>query len=256
MKITSPVILVMLVTLVTGCISSREFVSVERKFSKEQKPSGFHQVQKGDTLFSIAWRYGLDFQKLASTNSLSKPYIIYPGQKIDVRVRPNAPVLPKKSTVEKPSKQPVTKKARPKLKPKNSHKAPVRTTKVAASDWKWPVNGRLIGYFSTKKPVSKGIDIGGSLGESVLAAAAGTVVYAGRGLRGYGNLVIVKHNETYLSAYAHTSRIVVSEQDVVKAGQKIAEIGSTGTDKVKLHFEIRKNGKPVDPLNFLPKHPG
>jgi lipoprotein NlpD len=87
-------------------------------------------------------------------------------------------------------------------------------------------------------------------------AAAGTVVYAGQGLRGYGNLVIVKHNDTYLSAYAHTSRILVSEQEVVKAGQKIAEIGSTGTDKVKLHFEIRRNGKPVDPLRYLPSRPG
>ena len=89
-----------------------------------------------------------------------------------------------------------------------------------------------------------------------MAAAAGTVVYAGQGLRGYGNLVIVKHNDTYLSAYAHTSRILVSEQEVVKAGQKIAEIGSTGTDKVKLHFEIRRNGKPVDPLRYLPSRPG
>jgi lipoprotein NlpD len=114
----------------------------------------------------------------------------------------------------------------------------------------------LIGHFSTKKPVNKGIDIAGALGESVLAAAAGTVVYAGQGLRGYGNLVIVKHNDTYLSAYAHTSRILVSEQEVVKAGQKIAEIGSTGTDKVKLHFEIRRNGKPVDPLRYLPSRPG
>jgi lipoprotein NlpD len=104
--------------------------------------------------------------------------------------------------------------------------------------------------------VSKGIDIAGSLGESVLAAAAGSVVYAGTGLRGYGNLVIIRHNEKFLSAYAHASRIVVRENESVKAGQKIAEIGSTGTDKVKLHFEIRENGKPVDPLKFLPKTGG
>ena len=90
----------------------------------------------------------------------------------------------------------------------------------------------------------------------MLAAAAGTVVYAGQGLRGYGNLVIIKHDDTYLSAYAHSSRILVREQEVVKAGQKIAEIGSTGTDKVKLHFEIRRNGKPVDPLRYLPSRSG
>jgi len=256
MKITSAVILVMLVTLVTGCISSRDFVSVEGKFSDSQKPTGFHRVQKGDTLFSIAWTYGLDFQALANANSISSPYTIYPGQKIDIRNIPQPTVLAKRSTVEKPSKPPVTKPVKSKVTAKTSHKAPQRSVVSSATDWMWPVNGRLIGYFSTRKPVNKGIDIAGALGESVLAAAAGTVVYAGRGLRGYGNLVIVKHNDTYLSAYAHTSRIVVSEQDVVKAGQKIAEIGSTGTDEVKLHFEIRKNGKPVDPLNHLPKKPG
>ena len=256
MKIIAPVTLVMLVTLVTGCISSREFVSVERKFSKEQISSGFHRVEKGDTLFSIAWRYGLDFRQLASANSISTPYIIYPGQKIDIRNLPKTPVLATKSTVEKPSKPAVTKRSVAKPKSKISHKTPQRSSPASATDWMWPVNGRLIARFSTTKPVNKGIDIAGPLGESVLAAAAGTVVYAGRGLRGYGNLVIVKHNEIYLSAYAHTSRIVVSEQDVVKAGQKIAEIGSTGTDKVKLHFEIRKNGKPVDPLNHLPGKPG
>ena len=256
MKITAPVILVMLVTLVTGCISSRDFVSVEGKFSKERMPSGFHRVSKGETLFSIAWRYGLDLRQLANANSISKPYTIYPGQKIDIDFEPKPVALAKRPTVGKTSKQPVTNKVRPKVKPKNGHKSPAKAVVTTSADWKWPVNGRLIGRFSTRKPVNKGIDIAGSLGESVLAAAAGTVVYAGRGLRGYGNLVIVKHNDTYLSAYAHTSRIVVSEQDVVKAGQKIAELGSTGTDKVKLHFEIRKNGKPVDPLNHLPKHPG
>lgn len=252
MKITSPVILVMLVTLVTGCLSSRDFVSVERKFSSEEKTPGFHHVKKGETLFSIAWRYGLDFRTLASTNSISAPYTIYPGQKIDVRNVPRPKTAQASRSVEKPSKPPVpnTVKSQPEV--KNSHNTPLTVASTSNGKWIWPVNGRLISRFSTKKPVNKGIDIDGALGESVLAAAAGTVVYAGRGLRGYGNLVIVKHNETYLSAYAHTSRIVVSEQDVVKAGQKIAEIGSTGTDKVKLHFEIRKNGKPVDPLKHLP----
>ncbi|WP_419813151.1 peptidoglycan DD-metalloendopeptidase family protein [Bacterioplanoides sp.] len=252
MKITSHVILVMLVTLVTGCLSSRDFVSVERKFSSEEKTTGFHRVKKGDTLFSIAWRYGLDFRTLANANSISAPYTIYPGQKIDVRNIPRPAAIQASRSVEKPSKPPVTNTVKSQPQAKISHKTPPPPVSNREARWQWPVNGRLISSFSTRKPVNKGIDIDGALGESVLAAAAGTVVYAGRGLRGYGNLVIVKHNETYLSAYAHTSRIVVSEQDVVKAGQKIAEIGSTGTDKVKLHFEIRKNGKPVDPLKHLP----
>ncbi|WP_430461415.1 peptidoglycan DD-metalloendopeptidase family protein [Thalassolituus sp. LLYu03] len=256
MKARVTVTLVMIATLVTGCVSGREFVSVEEKFSKGQAATDFHLVEKGETLFSIAWRYGIDFRELASANSISSPYTIYPGQKIDIRNISKKSVVAHTETVEKPSKPAPKKESVPKPVAKTSQIAPVPVAEAAETDWKWPANGRLIGYFSTKKPVNKGIDITGSLGESVLAAAAGTVVYAGEGLRGYGNLVIVKHNETYLSAYAHASRILVREQEVVKAGQKIAEIGSTGTDKVKLHFEIRRNGKPVDPLRYLPPRPG
>ncbi|MCT7358311.1 MAG: peptidase M23 [Thalassobium sp.] len=256
MKALTTVILVTIATLLTGCLSGREFISVEEKFSKGQTVTGFHLVERGETLFSIAWRYGIDYRELASANSIASPYVIYPGQKIDIRnitKRSSSPVV---ASVENPSK-PLPKTQSPaKLPKKTSHNPPKISANNADTDWKWPVNGRLIGHFSTKKPVNKGIDIAGALGESVLAAAAGTVVYAGQGLRGYGNLVIVKHNDTYLSAYAHTSRILVSEQEVVKAGQKIAEIGSTGTDKVKLHFEIRRNGKPVDPLRYLPSRPG
>ncbi|MCD8532842.1 MAG: peptidoglycan DD-metalloendopeptidase family protein [Saccharospirillaceae bacterium] len=193
---------------------------------------------------------------MASANSIASPYVIYPGQKIDIRNITKRAAPPATAAVENPSKPLPKIQSQSKPVGKTSHSTPKVSANAADTDWKWPVNGRLIGYFSTKKPVNKGIDIAGTLGESVLAAAAGTVVYAGQGLRGYGNLVIVKHNDTYLSAYAHTSRILVSEQEVVKAGQKIAEIGSTGTDKVKLHFEIRRNGKPVDPLRYLPSRPG
>ena len=256
MKLAATVILVTLVTLVSGCLSSREFVSVEEKFTKGERASGFHQVRRGDTLFSIAWRYGLDYRELASANSISSPYVIYPGQKIDISYPPSQVRQGVVASVEKPSKAPSVKESASKPTTQKSHNAPVLPSSDAETDWKWPTNGRLIGYFSAKKPVSKGIDIAGSLGESVLAAAAGSVVYAGTGLRGYGNLVIIRHNEKFLSAYAHASRIVVRENESVKAGQKIAEIGSTGTDKVKLHFEIRENGKPVDPLKFLPKTGG
>lgn len=256
MKALATVTLVMIATLLTGCLSGREFISVEEKFSKPQSATGFHLVQKGDTLFSIAWRYGIDYRELASANSIASPYVIYPGQKIDIRNINKRAVVSASPTVEKPSKTPAKTQGSAKPPAKTSHITPKKNAISVASDWKWPANGRLIAQFSTRKPVNKGIDIAGSLGESVLAAAAGTVVYAGQGLRGYGNLVIVKHNDTYLSAYAHTSRILVREQEIVKAGQKIAEIGSTGTDKVKLHFEIRRNGKPVDPLSYLPARSG
>ncbi len=256
MKQAAAVTLVTLVTLLSGCLSGREFISVEEKFSNEQSVTGFHLVERGDTLFSIAWRYGIDYRQLASANSISSPYIIYPGQKIDVSGQARSVASAPVRSVENPSKPAsVTQPSPPRPVP-IIHSAPKSEASSAEPDWKWPANGRLIARFSTKNPVNKGIDIAGSLGESVLAAAAGTVVYAGQGLRGYGNLVIIKHNDVYLSAYAHTSRILVSEQEVVKAGQKIAEIGSTGTDRVMLHFEIRQNGKPVDPLQYLPERPG
>jgi lipoprotein NlpD len=120
-------------------------------------------------------------------------------------------------------------------------------------DWIWPTDGKVLEGFSGK---SKGVRIAGVAGQPVLASAAGQVVYSGSGLRGYGKLLIIKHNNTYLSAYAHNSKILVQEGETVTRGQKIAEMGNSDTDSVKLHFEIRKNGKPVDPLNFLPRGSG
>ncbi|MEH6344918.1 MAG: peptidoglycan DD-metalloendopeptidase family protein [Bermanella sp.] len=134
-----------------------------------------------------------------------------------------------------------------------SSKSPKQWGKATSPRWTWPAKGKLIAKFSAKSPANKGIDIAGGLGESVTAAAAGSVVYAGSGLLGYGNLVIIKHNEQYLSAYAHNKRLLVKESQKVKAGQTIAELGSSGTDKVKLHFEIRRQGKPVDPMLYLPR---
>lgn len=239
--------------VMTGCISSREFISTEAKFSESKKATGFHIVEKGDTLFSIAWTYGWDYQELASANSIAKPYIIYAGQKIDIAT----PRLVKKSaktlSVGKMSKG-TPKQEKPASRPvKSSHNTTIKRSLESKTGWNWPVKGKVIAGFSPKNRQNKGIDIAGKLGESVNAAAAGTVVYAGKGLRGYGNLVIIKHDAKFLSAYAHTSRILVREKEKIKAGQIIAEIGSTGTNKVKLHFEIRRNGRPVDPLQFLPK---
>ena len=123
----------------------------------------------------------------------------------------------------------------------------------SAQGWAWPANGMLIGKFSSNGSLNKGIDIAGELGQPVLAAADGAVVYAGSGLRGYGELVIIKHSDAYVSAYGHNRRLLVREGQQVKVGQHIAEMGSTGADRVKLHFEIRRQGKPVDPLQYLPR---
>jgi lipoprotein NlpD len=118
--------------------------------------------------------------------------------------------------------------------------------------WQWPAAGKLIQRFSAGAQPHKGVDIDGRSGDPVYAANSGSVVYAGNGVRGYGNLLIVKHDETFLSAYAHNSKLLVKEGDVVRGGEKIAEIGDSGTDRVKLHFEVRKQGNPVDPLKILP----
>lgn len=253
MKNMQYVVLVIIFTFVSGCGVTAGFVSVERKFADGESVSGHHRVVKGETLYSIAWRYGLDFRDLASVNSISSPYTIYPGQKISLAAGAPSGANTSFKTVNKS-----TISAASGLNTSNSTRvvAPIpikKPVETPVNDWIWPANGRLISQFSTTPPLNKGVDIEGALGESVKATMAGTVVYAGQGLRGYGNLVIIKHNETYLSAYAHANKIVVSEQETVKAGQKIAEIGSTGTDKNKLHFEIRQNGQPVDPLQYLPK---
>ena len=252
MKLVKPILVILSVSILTACLSGEGFVSVNKKFGDGGGSKEFHEVHRGDTLYSIAWRYGLDFRQLAAVNSISPPYTIYPGQKIDIKYDLNQNPAPSVS-VNKPSKPTPTQQETTQVKANPVSKPPKVTPSVAVSGWQWPLQGKLIGRFSTKEPVNKGIDIASSLGESVMAAAAGTVVYAGTGVRGYGNLVIVRHNDEFLSAYAHASRVLVRENQKIKAGEKIAETGSTGTDKVKLHFEIRKNGKPVNPLSYLPK---
>ncbi len=234
--------------------------------------SGQHIVKRGETLYSIAWMYNRDFKELAASNGIVAPYTIYPGQKISltvrrpVAVRPYIPPTVKKPqpVVSKPPKTPAKAVSKPQKvvsERKNNtsvkkQPAPTPTKKPAvtsSSGWQWPVNGRVISGYSLKVPVNKGIDISGKLGEPVAAAASGEVVYAGSDLSGYGRLIILKHNGSYLSAYAHNRELFVNEGDSVKAGQKIAEIGSTGTTEPKLHFEIRRDGKPVDPMGYLPR---
>jgi lipoprotein NlpD len=208
-----------------------------------------HKVVSGETLYSIAWKYSKNYKELARINGIKSPYVIYPGQRITIKnTPPKKKVKPKKVTKNNKviKKKEVVSKT-PKL---SRADASVLKEKIR---WRWPARGKLLAAFSSNARFNKGIDIAGKLGEPVYAAARGKVVFSGSGLRGYGRLVIIHHDEKFLSAYAHNSRLLVKENQVVKAGQKIAEIGSTGTDKAKLHFEIRKDGKPVDPLRYLPK---
>ncbi len=194
---------------------------------------GSYIVKNGESLYSIAWKHGWDYRELAVVNNIRSPYIIYPGQKIKLAI----------------VKHPI-KTSKPKKKIKKHLK---QSASTKAINWQWPTRGVIIEKFLGVDSGNKGIDIQAKFGAPVAASADGVVVYAGNGLIGYGNLLIIKHNSTYLSAYAHNNKLFKEEQETVQAGEKIAEIGSTGAKSNRLHFEIRKNGKPVNPLRYLPK---
>jgi len=231
--------------------------------STSKDKSGYHIVTKGDTLYSIAWRYDFDYKDIASWNQVNAPYTIYPGQFIRLKPIPKKKGAPLKSepiAKKTPAKVPLEKTLKPvqkktvvaakkpesKLKSESKPDLPKGPVK-----WSWPTNGKIV---KSKSPTSKkGIDISGSPGQTIKAAAGGEVVYSGSGLIGYGKLIIIKHNETYLSAYAYNSKLLVKEGDRVTAGQHISEMGRDHTGHNVLHFEIRQNGKPVSPIKHLPK---
>lgn len=253
--------------LLGGCTSSPSGnVQVVDRNAVARTNSGHYVVQRGDSLYSIAFRYGWDWRELADLNGISAPYTIHPGQKIRfgrgqssgtyAAERKPAPASSKATSstavVAAPA-NPAARTEKPSAAP--AAVAPIPTPIPAANSpagWTWPANGPLVGRFSSNGSLNKGIDIGGQLGQPVSAASDGAVVYAGNGLRGYGELIIIKHSDLYVSAYGHNRKLLVREGQQVKAGQTIAEMGSTGTDQVKLHFEIRQQGKPVDPLQYLP----
>ncbi|AZL70210.1 MULTISPECIES: peptidoglycan DD-metalloendopeptidase family protein [Pseudomonas] len=259
-------------TLLAGCSSTGSSGArvVDRNNAAPKRPavtSGQYVVKPGDTLFSIAFRYGWDYKELAARNNIPPPYTIRPGQPIrfssgaggSTTVVTSSPSSSSKTTViRRPVGTPPPPASNGKSATSASSSSSQTVAQVPAAEravggWTWPANGVLIGKFASNGSLNKGIDIAGDLGQPVFAAADGAVVYAGSGLRGYGELIIIKHSDTYVSAYGHNRRLLVREGQQVKAGQTIAEMGSTGTDRVKLHFEIRRQGKPVDPLQFLPR---
>ncbi len=256
-----------------------------------------HKVVKGDSLYSIGFRYQKDYKTLAAINNIKPPYRIYPDQIIKltgtapnkVVFKPNQsnnkqtvskgvqtkpmvstqPVVAKKeppqpnktkntpntntqATVAKPNNKPTTNSTANKPVKKPARKpVTVATPNNNNLKWLWPTKGKIRTTFLASNPARKGISIGGNEGQPVKAAEAGVVVYSGSGLLGYGELVIIKHNEQYLSAYGHNKSLKVKEGQAVNRGQVIAELGSSGTNVNNLHFEIRKNGKPVNPLNYV-----
>jgi lipoprotein NlpD len=234
---------------------------------------GSHTVRKGDTLLRIALDNGQNYRDLVAWNNLADPDDIKVGQVLRVvppervaGVQTSPITLPERAAPRRPAAR-TDKRTEPavaeaqKNEPARADKAePATPVAVAARtvtaiddeklSWMWPSDGRIIATFDEGR--NKGIDIAGRLGQQVMAAGAGKVMYAGSGIRGYGNLVIVKHSNSLLSAYAHNRSIVVKEGETVSKGQVIAEMGDSDADSVKLHFEIRQQGKPVDPSRFLP----
>jgi len=241
----------LLICLFSAC-SSNNYAPISNLERPKTVTKGSYVVRKGETLFSIAWRYGRDYRELARANGIGEPYTIFAGQRISLLKRPAnikkwAPTASDQS-IKKPFQKNTQQQAAQQKQTAQVKLQPLITK--GPTVWYWPTKGPIISKFSGS---NKGIDIKGETGRSVNAAAAGTVVYAGSGLVGYGNLIIIKHSEVFLSAYAHNKKILVREKNKIKAGAKIAEMGSSGANETKLHFEIRKNGKPVNPLWYLPK---
>ena len=260
-------------------------------YSQIQKGSykgSTYKVGKGDTMFLIAYLAGMDVKELAAINNMAEPYHLSIGQTLKIsncvaqpvktqiseNPRPSAPqstvtytagangtqigsdgtiIGPVKSGTGTPTGG--SEATAPQQPIQAANPAPIGMNAPIASNvtWQWPVSGNIIQGFSNSDGGNKGIDIGGSRGQAVKAAASGRVVYAGNALRGYGNLIIIKHNDDFLSAYAHNDKLLVTDQQEVRAGQEIAKMGSSGTNAVKLHFEIRYKGKSVDPLHYLPR---
>ena len=197
-----------------------------------------HVVKQGDTLYSIAWRHGLDYRDVAQWNGIGRDYRIYPGQVLRLYPSPSGRSA---ATAARPA-SPTARSSPPVTTP---------TTPMARFAWSWPTQGGA--YTVTDRPNGgQGLTINGRVGQGIHAAGPGRVVYTGSGLLGYGQLVIIKHDDVYLSAYGHTQSVAVREGEDVRAGQQIATMGEGPGQKPMLYFEIRVNGRPTDPLRFLP----
>lgn len=222
-----------------------------------------YTIQPGDTLYSIAWQNDLDFRELAAWNGIKPPYVIRPGQRIlldppqgfvytpgqkpsEARQEPDPPAI---STTPLPDPQ--SAEIRQADTPPAADPTVVATAPIPSSvKWRWPVDGELLA--ADVSNINSGIDIAGKLGQPVRAASGGKVVYSGSGLQGYGQLVIVKHDDNYLSAYGYNRRLLVRQGDEVHVGQPIAEMGEGPQRRPALHFEIRRGGKSLNPLQMLP----
>ncbi|MGF1614066.1 MAG: peptidoglycan DD-metalloendopeptidase family protein [Gammaproteobacteria bacterium] len=242
----------------SGCGSSGIKAPVAHDSRHHAERAAYHTVRKGETLSGIAWRHALDYRQVAAWNGVRAPYTIFPGQRL--RLIPPATPHQTSQTAPRTVQRPVLPS------PSNRASSMPQESSVSRSDkrqekevgsseevlrWRWPAEASVVnGYDNADR---KGIDIGGKLGQPIYAAADGYVVYSGSGLRGYGKLIIIKHNNRFLSAYAHNNNLLVAEGDRVIGGQRIAEMGQGRGGQAMLYFEIRRDGRPVDPMRYLPR---
>lgn len=283
------------VAVAAGCAADRPAPVVDRSIGlaqrQPQQAPGEYRVVQGDTLYSIAFRYGMDFRTLARRNGIEPPYTIHPGQRLRLRPGEGEPdpgrTSPAAESAGGVTTEPLPERERSSRPPQEERDAPApagepaeptpsrpRSGEASGSepepesrpqpdpepgpepgppDWQWPADGPILSTFVAGDSSRNGIDIGGEPGTPIRAAAGGEVVYSGSGLIGYGELIIVKHDKALLSAYGHNRKRLAKEGDRVQAGQKIAEMGDTGAPRAMLHFEIRENGSPVNPERFLPR---
>jgi len=251
----------------TGPAPVSSVSNVSKKYDRPKISGASYKVKRGDTLFSIAFAAGLSHKALALNNNINKPYTIYPGMKLDLSKKAPPLKVVKKTQVSKKWQKKLDSQKKDTYsknvtKPRRSTKKPSRKSNRVSlnggqakkiAKWIWPANGRVVSVYSATSQGNKGIDIAGLKGSNIIASAAGKVVYAGSALKGYGNLIIIKHNDDFLSAYAHNDKLFVKEKQQIRQGQLIAKMGKTESKTVQLHFEIRFRGKSVNPVNYLPK---
>jgi lipoprotein NlpD len=260
---------VVLAVAVAGCAARRTPAPVVDRYSKPKpapvrqaaaapapapQSGDYYVVKRGDTLYSIALDHGADYREVAQWNGLDDPTRIQVGQQLRVTPPPGQAQVGTVRSAGRIESRPLAgespKREEPQ-KPPSVAAAPAPASNATGGLFGWPAKGRVLAEFA--EPRRKGIDIDGKPGDPVLAAAAGRVTYVGTGIQGMGKLVVIKHDNGFITVYAHNRDVVVKEQQAVARGQKIAELGSTDADRPKLHFQIRKGAAPVDPLLYLPK---
>ena len=280
LRITVPILLVL--ASLTAC--NKSWSPGDSRYADrsgyEMTQDGYYRVRRGDSLHAIAFNLGLDWRDIARWNNISAPYVIYPDQMLRVAEAPlrgavtttgtgPAPSVSERSSERAvrttpsqpagtqapttPAPKPTTPVTEPAV---TSVKPPATGSGASTADpsrWLWPTDGRLLSTFKAGDPSRNGIELAGSEGQSILASAAGEVVYSGNGLIGYGELIIIKHSDRMLSAYGHNRKRLVAEGQAVSAGEKIAEMGRDERNRALLHFEIRRGGTPQDPMNYLPR---